>query len=166
MIDVDKLTKETLGKGGVLALLYFDLHGSSKDMVQSLGVGFVDKILKEPGVIYALGEINEPLEKEKLFSTSLEVKLLAKDFATLAKLCADHSPFSIEILRPDRLELPVEKAHELLVHLSNTTYEYKKYILERVAKPEEAERYKQSLKNKLEIGRKLLQMKEGKKDGA
>ena len=162
MTDIDKLTKDTIAKGGVLAMLYFDLHGTSKETLQALGAGFVDKVLKEHGVVYALGEISDPIEQEKLFSTSFQVKLLTKSFADLTRLCASYSPFSVEILRPDKLELSVEQAHELLVQLSNATYEYKKYILERVAKPEEAERYKQSLKNKIEVGKKILEMKDNR----
>jgi len=157
MGDIDKLTRDTIANGGVLAMLYFDIHGSSKEMLNNLGTGFIDKLLKEPGVVYALGEIQEPFEKDNLYSTSIEAKVLVKQFSHLVAICASYSPFSVEILRPDRIDLTLDKAHELLMQISTITFEYKKYIIERVAKPAEIEQYKKSLANKIEIGKRRLE---------
>lgn len=163
MADIDKLTRDTIAQGGVLSWLYFDLHGSSKDMLNEMGAGFINKILKSPGVVYALGEIQEPIEKEGLFSTTVQIKVLTKEFAHLTLLCANYSPFSVEILKPDKIDLGIDKAHELLMQIATTTYEYKKYILQKVAKPEDLEKYKKSLENKVELGKRILGKKEEKK---
>lgn len=160
MGDIDKLTRETLARGGVLATLYFDLHGSSKEMLQQLGAGFVERILREPGVVYALGDILDPIEENNLFSTPVEVKILTRDLTSLATLCSNYSPFSIEILRPDEFHLTLDKMHELLMHIASVSFDYKKYILEKVARPEEVDRYKRSLQNKIELGKRLLGQKE------
>jgi len=163
MVDVEKVTKETVEKGGVLALLYFDLHGSSKETLQNLGAGFVQKLLKEEGVVFAMGEIDEPMERDPGFSTSVEVKILIKEFIQLEKLCALYSPLSIEILRPDEIKLSIDKAHELLMDISTKTFELKKFILQRTSSKEEVEKYKRDLEMKAELGKKLLERKEGEK---
>lgn len=158
--DIGKLIEKTVRDGGVLTLLYFDLHGNQKEALQKLGVGFVQKILQEPGVRYAQGEIDEPLESQGLFSTSVEIKVLTRDIATLARLCGSYSPFSIEILQPDEFVISLSEMHEILMFLGATTHDYKKYIMEKVASPEEKERYKKSLEQRLKIGEKLMSKKE------
>ena len=164
MTDVDKLTKKTLADGGVMALLYFDVHGSSKDLLKQLSAGFIQKLLKEPGVIWAIGEIDEPVSQGELFSTSIEVKLLTTDFPSMVKLVALYSPFSIEILKPNEIKLPLDKAHELLLEVSTMAFDYKKYILEKLSKPEDFERYRKTLEQKVELGKRILEKKEKKGD--
>lgn len=159
MADVEKLTKETIKNGGVQALLYFDLHGSSEEVLTNLSAGFIQKLLKEPGVVWAIGEIDKPIGEEGSFSTSIEVKILTKDIVSLAKLCANYSPFAIEILKPNEIRLSLDKAHELLVFLSNTTFDYKKYIIEKLSTPDDLEKYKKSIEHKVELGKRLLEKK-------
>ncbi|MBI5051307.1 hypothetical protein HZC08_00965 [Candidatus Micrarchaeota archaeon] len=162
MVDIDKLTKETIEKGGLLTMLYFDLHGSSKEILTQLGAGFIQKLLKEPGVLSAYGEIDEPLETEdkKFFSTSVEVKILTKDFNSLVNICALYSPFGAEILRPNEVKLRLDSAQDVLMAVSNSTFEYKKYIIEKISSPQDVERYKAHLKQKAELGKQLLEKKD------
>lgn len=158
MSDVEKLTRDTVASGGVLAMLYFDLHARTKEIVQELGTGFVNTIIQKPGVVFALGEIDEPKGggEGKNWSTSIEVKVLVKDFATLASICMAHSPYSIEILRPDQIRLPLSQAHDLLGTIAATSAEYKKYILMKLSKPEELLQLQENLKKRAEMGRKIL----------
>jgi len=161
MVDVDKLTKDTIAKGGILAVLYFDLHGSSKEVLQELASGFVQKILKEPGVIYALGEIDEPLKAkdDKFFSTSVEVKLLTTGFFHMFRICMSYSPFSLEILRPDAIKLTIDQAHEVLMDSSMTAFEYKKHIIEKMSTKEQLDTYRKTVEQKIELGKKLSEKK-------
>ncbi len=159
MSEVDKVNERTIKDGGVLALLYFDVHGKSVDSVQQIGVGFIQKLTGETGVVYARGEIDEPIEEEKRFSTSIEVKILAKSFSSLCAICATYSPFYIEILEPTSLNLSLDKAHDVLMLFSTVTHQYKKFILERTSTREELELYKKDLQNKEELGKKLLEKK-------
>jgi len=161
--DADKLTKATVEKGGVLALLYFDAHTKTKEKAQEIGAGFVSQLLKEPGVIFAVGEIDEPIQDRDLFSTSIQVKILVSTFHQLANVCAVHSPFSIEIIQPDEITITLGQAHELLMNLSTITADYKKYIMEKLTTPEEREKYARILEKKAELGRRILERKEEKK---
>jgi hypothetical protein len=158
MNDVEKLTKDTVNDGGVLAMLYFDIHAKSKELVQELGTGFINSLIQKEGVVFALGEIDEPIDngEGKNWSSSISVKMLTKDFMTLGAICMAHSPFTVEILRPDSITLPLNKAHELLGIMSAATAEYKRYILTKLAKPEEKAQIERNLKMRAEMGKKIL----------
>lgn len=160
-MDVKKVTEKTIKEGGVQAMLYFDLHAATKEAAQQLGAGFVNHLIKTPGVVYAMGEIDEPIggEEGKNYSTSIAVKVLTKDFLTLASICMTHSPFNVEILKPDEIRLPLNEAHELLGTMAATTAEYKKYIITKVAKPEEIEEFQKQLKIRAELGKKIIEKK-------
>ncbi|MEW6748239.1 MAG: hypothetical protein AB1295_00845 [Candidatus Micrarchaeota archaeon] len=162
MGDVEKLTKKTVDDGGVLAMLYFDVHAKSEDLVKEIATGFVNTLIQKQGVVYALGEIDAPAGggEGKNWSTSISVKILAKDFAVLAGICMAHSPYTVEILRPDEVRLPLSVAHELLSVMAATTAEYKRYILTKVSTPEEVLQLQENLKKRAEMGKKLLK-KEG-----
>jgi hypothetical protein len=165
MSDVEKLTKDTINSGGVLAMLYFDLHARTKELVQELGVGFVNTLIQKEGVVFALGEIDEPKDggEGKNWSGTVEVKILTKDFATLASIAMAHSPYSVEIMRPDEIRLPLSAAHDLLGIMAATTAEYKKYILLKLSKPEEILQLQENLKKRAEMGKKI--MDKDKKEG-
>jgi len=128
-MDVQKTTKETIEKGGILALLYFDIHAKTKETVQEIGTGFVEELLKKDGVVYALGEIDEPILDKDIYSTSVEIKILVRTFSQLIALCAVNSPFAVEILKPDKISLEVGEAQEILTSVAATTADYKKYIV-------------------------------------
>jgi hypothetical protein len=161
MSEVDKLTEKAVNEGGILALLYFDIHGSDKENLIQLATGFVQKLLGEEGVIFAKGEIDEPMEAEGLFSTSVEVKVLARDVESMAQLCASYCPFSLEVLEPQQFKIPVAHMQDLLMFVASNSHDYKKYILEKVSPREQQEAYKRNLKNRAEIGKRLLERKKG-----
>ncbi len=163
MNETEKLVKDTVANGGVLAMLYFDIHASTKELVQELGTGFANSLISKPGVVFAYSEIDEPVggEEGKNWSSSVSVKILTKSFSSLAAICIAHSPFSVEILRPDEIRLSLNEAHSLLGTISATTAEYKKYILTQLSKPHEIAALQENLKRRAEMGRKLL--KKGEK---
>lgn len=159
-MDIEKLTQKTVEEGGILAILYFDLHANTKEALQQLGAGLVQKLLQEQGVVFALGEIDEPIENQGLFSTSVEVKILVKNLVLFAHICGDYSPFSIEILRPDEIKLSIDKAHDLLMNISINNYGLKKTMLEKVYRGEDLEKFKKVVLNRMELGKKILEKKD------
>jgi hypothetical protein len=162
-MDVEKVTKDTIANGGVLAMLYFDVHAATKELVQELGTGFVGSLIEKPGVVYAMGEIDEPIggEKDKNWSSSVAVKILTVNFPALTAICMAHSPFSVEILRPDEIRLPLNQAHDLLGTVSAASAEYKRFILSKVAKPDELAQMQENLKRRADMGKKILEKKKG-----
>ena len=158
MKEVEKVTKDTVANGGVLAMLYFDIHAKTKEVVQELGTGFINSVIQKPGVVFALGEIDEPIggEEGKTWSASIQLKVLTRDFSSLAAICMANSPYSVEILRPDEIRLTLDQAHNLLGTMSATTAEYKRYILTKLSKPDELARLQENLRVRAEMGKKIL----------
>ena len=155
--SVDEITDEAIADGGYLALVYFDLHAKTSNEVKHLMVGFIGKLTKEKGVIYAVGEIDQPMEKGGVFSTWAEVKLLASDFATLVRIASQYSPIGIEILRPDRVNLAIGDAQGVLLDISQTSQNFTRIIMERMLSGKEVEEYKSKMAARTELGRKLLE---------
>jgi len=155
--SVEEITDEAISDGGYLTKIYFDLHSKSEDEAKNLMVGFISKLTKEHGVIYALGEIDKPLEKDGIFSTWAEVKLLASDFATLVKIASQYSPIGVEIVRPDRVNLNLGTAQGVLLDISQMSQNFTRMIMERVLSKEEAEEYKKKMDARAELGKKLIE---------
>ncbi len=167
MNEVEKVTRQTVKNGGVLALLYFDIHTKTKELAQEIGAGFVQQLLQQQGVVYAVGEIDEPVKSEgteALFSTSVQVKMLTRRFSHLAVVCMTFSPFTVEILQPDEIRLSLNEAHELLGTIGTATAEYKKFIVEKVRTPAEVRQYSQMLAMRVELGKRILGRKAGGED--
>jgi hypothetical protein len=158
MNDVEKLTRDTVANGGILAMLYFDIHAKTKELVQELGTGFINEIIHKPGVVFALGEIDEPTggDEKTNWSSSIQLKVLTRDFATLGALCMANSPYTVEILRPDEVKLTLAQAHSLLGTMSAITAEYKRHILTKLTSKEEMARLEENLKRRAEMGKKIL----------
>lgn len=154
---VDQITDEAINQGGYLAVLYFDLHSSSQDAVKNLMVGFISKLTKEQGVIYAAGKIDQPIEKEGVFSTWAEVKLLAHDFPTMVRLALLYSPIGVEILRPDEVKLTLGEAQGVLLDIAQTSQNYTRVIMERVLSKEEKEDYAKKMEQRVALGKRLLE---------
>ncbi|MFH1521316.1 MAG: hypothetical protein ABID61_06740 [Candidatus Micrarchaeota archaeon] len=163
MTDVEKLTRDAISQGGVLAMIYFDIHAKTKELVQELGTGFVNEIVHRSGVVFALGEIDEPIggDEKTNWSSSIAIKILTKNFAVLAAVCMANSPYNVEILRPDEIKLPLAEAHTLLGTMSATTAEYKRYILTKISKPDELASLQENLKRRADMGKKIMEKEEG-----
>lgn len=101
--DVDMVTEEKVRKGGVLARLYFDMQDKDKEKLQHIMLSLVnDKLMKEKGVVYCYGTIEEPLEKDGIYITSATVTLLMDNFAPLIGIAFNYAPAGVEVLKPEK----------------------------------------------------------------
>lgn len=157
--SVDDITNEAIKHGGMLALLYFDLHGKSKEAVQNILVGFIAKISKENGVVYSYGEIEEPIEFDGMFSASAEFKLLAKDYSSLQKICGQYSPIGIEILRPSEINLTLGEAQNALLEVSMLSQNFVHVMMDKLMTPEEKADYQKKMLQQAELGKRLVEKK-------
>lgn len=155
--SVDEITSDALRDGGYLVNVYFDLHGNSEEAVKNIMVGFIGKLTKEPGVIYAVGEIDKPEQKEDLFSTWASVKLLAQDFHTLTRISIQYSPIGIEILRPSEVNLTLGQAQSMLLDVSQASQNFTRVIMERTLSPLDRQEYARKMAQRTELGKKLLE---------
>mgnify|MGYP001563059963 FL=1 len=155
--SVGEITDEAIAEGGYLVLVYFDLHAASAEEVKNIMVGFIGRLTKEKGVLYAVGEIDSPVEKDGLFSTWAEVKLLAQDFAALVRIASQYSPIGIEILRPDKVSLTIGDAQGALLDISQTSQNFTRMIMERVLSKQEVEEYQAKMQSRAELGKRLIE---------
>jgi hypothetical protein len=162
--DVDRVTDETILKGGVLVKFYFDMQDHDKDKLQPLMVDLVNqRLMKEPGVVYVYGSIEEPLEKGGIYTTSGMITMLFSNFAPLVSIAFKYAPAGLEILRPEKeIRFKTNELQSILMDLSQISMDYSKYILEKVLKPEELEQINKQMQGRADLAKKFLE--ESKKE--
>jgi len=168
--ELEKVTEEKIAKGGVLAKLYFDMQHKEKDKLQPLLVDLInERLLKERGVIYCYGVIEEPFEREGVFVTSAIVTVLFENFFSIVGVVFRYAPAGVEILEPEKdMRFKIHELQSMLMDLSQISVDYSKYILERVLKPEDLKTLTEELENRTLIGKKFLEKQDkggDKKDG-
>ncbi len=161
MSSVDTVTQNTIDKGGILAQLYFDVHGPDKDTVEGTLVDLSQKLSKEHGVVYAIGNIQRAIELEdKKWSAAAEVKMLTKDFHSIAKICTLYGPMAIEIIKPTEIRLSLPDAQQLLFDSAQISFEFTTEMLYKLMTPEERKELAAKIKKRAELGKQLLDKKD------
>jgi hypothetical protein len=160
--DVDRVTEEKIASGGVLVRLYFDMQDTDKDKLQPLLVELInERLMKERGVVYCYGAVEEPLERKGIYITSAIVTMLFDSFFPLVNIAFNYSPAGIEILKPiSEMSFKMYDLQSMLMDISQISIDYSKYVLEKVMKPEDLEKFRAQLENRSEIGKKLLEKKD------
>jgi hypothetical protein len=156
--SLDEVTNEKVSKGGILAKLYFDMQDTDKARLQPLMVNLINEhLLKERGVAYCYGAVEEPLEKDKVFITSAQVTMLFDSLPALINIAFNYSPAGVEILKPDReLVVKVNELQSIILEISQTSFNYSKYVLEKVLKPEELDDIKKQMEARAELGKRFM----------
>jgi hypothetical protein len=163
--DVDRVTEEKVSKGGVLVKLYFDMQHKEKDKLQPLLVDLInERLMKERGVVYCVGAIEEPLENKGIYITSATVTMLFENFMNLVNIAFNYAPAGIEILKPTyEMTFKTHELQAMLMDLSQISMDYSKYVMEKVMKPEDLETMKKQIENRVELGKRLLEKREEEK---
>ncbi|MGC8647193.1 MAG: hypothetical protein ACP5SA_00015 [Candidatus Micrarchaeia archaeon] len=164
--ELEALTEEKISKGGVLAKLYFDMQNPDKEKLQPLMVELINEhLLKEPGVVYCYGAIDEPIEKNGIYITNAVLTILTENFAPLIGIALRYSPAGIEILKPlKELSIKMSDFQSVLMDLSLYSLNYSRYVLEKVLKPEDIENINRQIENRIELGKKLLESTKKKEE--
>ena len=159
---LEDLTKETVKEGGVFAVLYFDMHSPEPEKLKQIATEFVGRITNEPGVLYAQGEIQEPVKGEdEIYSTNAEVHVLTQSLTSLLGISMRYGPIGVEILRPDnQLKLSLGEAHDILLLAAQNSFEFSRFIMNKVASPEDKEKFNKDAERRAEMGKRLLERKE------
>lgn len=159
--ELDRVTDESLAKGGILVKMYFDMQSEERDKLQPILVELInERLLKEQGVIYAYGAVEEPLQRGKYHITSATVHLMFNGLRSLFVTVFKYAPAGLEVIKPQKdLHISIWDLQSLLMDMSQLSSEYSRYILEKVMKPEDLEIMKQQMQNREELGKKLLQQK-------
>lgn len=165
--EVDRVTDEKIAKGGVLARLYFDMEEKDKEKLQAIMLHLVnEQLMKEKGVVYCYGAIEEPIERKGIFITSASINILFDSFLPLVGVAFKYAPAGIEILKPEKeMHFKVHELQNMLMDLSQISVEYSRYILEKVMKPEDMLKIHEQLGNRAEIGKRIKEAAAGNENG-
>lgn len=161
--SAQELIDEAIAKGAILSVMYFDVHSQKSEDVQPMLVDLISRISREAGIISAVGEVEETIEQQGIFTSSAEVTVLARDFGALANIAVRYGPFGIEVIRPDTIKLSLGQAQSLLLNLSSVGQEFAQYVLKKVMTPEERARFEKELAARAEMGRRMMEKKVGEK---
>ncbi|NYZ79509.1 hypothetical protein H0N99_05165 [Candidatus Micrarchaeota archaeon] len=161
--SVEEVNDEIVGKGGLLTIIYFDIHGNSAEIIQNSMVEMVGRLTHELGVVYATGEIEEPIEYEGMHSTCAEVKLLVRDLNSLINVCFRYGPIGIDLLRPEEVKLSLPQLHDILLNISQTSQEYSQFMYDKIMTPEDKVNFNKQLINRAELAKKIIEKGKEKK---
>lgn len=156
--DVEKVTEEKIRDGGVLVKFYFDMQEKDKEKLQPLLVDLInERLMKEPGVVYVYGSVEEPLEKDGVYITSAMVTVLFDKFLPLLSVAFRYAPAGIEILKPEKeMHFKTSELQSVLMDMSALSIGYSQFMLEKILKPEELEEIKKQMERRAELGKKFL----------
>jgi len=162
---LEDLTNETVREGGVFAVLYFDMHSPEPEKLKQIATEFVGRITSEPGVLFAQGEIQEPVKGEdEIYSTNAEVHVLTQTITSLVGISMRYGPIGVEILRPNNnLKVSLGEAHDILLLVSQNSFEFSRFVMNKVASPEDRDKFNRDAERRAEMGKRLLE-KKGKKE--
>jgi hypothetical protein len=160
--DVDKITEEKLAKGGILVKFYFDMQDDNKERIQPLLVDLInERLMKEKGVVYCYGTVEEPIEREGIWMTSAMVNILLDSFMPLINIAFHYSPAGIEILKPTHdISFKPFELQSMLMDISQVSLDYSRYIFEKVLSPEDLEKIKRQMNNRAEVAKKVIKTDE------
>ncbi len=155
---------EVVKRGGILAKLYFDIHAKSEEGLNNLAVGFTSTLDKEEGVVFAVSTIEKPMEEEGVFSSYVMSAVLFKDYVSFMQFVAKYTPLSVEIVKPEKMELDANTIMETALFISEVLYDMKVKMYEKTLSPQEKAHVERMLKQREELGKKLLNAGDESKD--
>lgn len=162
--DIDRVTEEAIAKGGVLVKLYFDMRHTEKDKLQPIMTDLInERLMKEKGIIYCYGAIEEPLERDGIFITSAMLNVLVDGFLPLIEIAFKYAPAGVEILKPsNEMKFSTAQLQSILMNLADISMTYSKYMLEKVLNGKDIENVRNHIEDRAELGKKLLEKKDEK----
>jgi hypothetical protein len=164
--DVEEVTQKAISKGGILAKLYFDMESEKQEDLQPLMADLINnRLLKTQGVIYCYGAIDEPIKLKETYSTSAIVTVLFQDLWSLINVAFSFTPAGVEVLKPEK-EYVIKSGNlqTLLLNVAEVSLGYADYILSRVLSKEDYEKVISEVKNRAELGKRLIEGKEKKSE--
>jgi len=102
---VEETIQEKIEKGGLYCRVICEILGGPKEYVEKSIKAIVEKVKELDYTVLVKGEVFEPNEVEKLWSTFAEMEIIFKNKEKLFDFCYTFLPSSIEIIEPDSLEL-------------------------------------------------------------
>jgi hypothetical protein len=153
---IEALTQATVEKGGILAMLYFDMHGKDKEKLEQLLVDLANRLNDEKGVVYSVGEIDRAMELGDQFSAAAKITILTGSFAVLSRICDSYGPMGIEILKPNEIHLSIPDAQQVLFDHVKMMSDLLREMIEKNMTPEERAKLGKLMAARAELGKDMI----------
>ena len=159
--ELDKVTDDGIAKGGILVKFYFDMQSEDKDKLQPLLVDLInERLMKEPGIVYCYGAIEEPIKKDKYYITCAAVHCLFASIKNLMLIAFKYAPIGVEIIKPQKdIHVNVWELQSAILDIAQFSTDYSRYILEKVLGPEDLAVIVRDMENRKEMGKRLIEKK-------
>ena len=113
-----------------------ELKAIQKNLLEKHLQKIIDAIKSEKNfTIYNIAPA-EVVEEGEMYSSFIEVTLTVKDFSTLMLFLFYYGPTSIEVIKPDKLEITQAEFQDGLVQLSGIFQKYADFMLKHLNKEE------------------------------
>ncbi|BCS90665.1 MAG: hypothetical protein ARM1_0122 [Candidatus Micrarchaeota archaeon] len=156
--DIEKITAETIKKGGILARLYFDVQDKNKDNLQPLLADLTNNhISKEKGIVYFYGRIDPPIESNGVYVTSAQITMLFSSFEDMINIVMKYTPIALEILEPsDGYKLSTYDIQRIALNISEFITNKNLSIALSMLNKQDADSIKRVIENRVKIGSELI----------
>ncbi|MDO8428253.1 MAG: hypothetical protein Q7S92_03505 [Candidatus Diapherotrites archaeon] len=105
------------------------------------------RIEKNPTItIYSLKQEAIQKSNEENYSTFLEIEFSVKDFESLVKFVYFYGPSSIEILKPEKVEIENNDLQDALMFMADINYKYADLVTKNMNKRQLEEFYQSVFK--------------------
>ena len=153
----EELKHQVIRTGGYYVHFYFDMHANDEQSLKESMVGFVSKLTKEEGVRYAIGEIDEATEKDKLYSSTAKVSKLIHDLPAINRITMAYGPVGIDLEEPNESRVSVGEMQAALMGISAMAQDLTQYIIQKkLLDPSEKAKFDKQMAFRIELGQKLL----------
>lgn len=117
--------KEKLREGYIKAIIIIEILGRPPEHVSQTLEAITKVMKKDKNVILLDKKIYEPkkIQNSELYSSFVEVELLAKGLVELFGICFDYMPSSIEIIEPIELKFGLADANSLINDLASRLHQ-------------------------------------------
>jgi len=158
-----ELIEEAISKGGILSIFYFDIMSNQKEACAPALAEIIGKLTHEKGVISAVGEIEEPMEMENMWSSAMEVKIITENFASLMNVAIRYGPIGIEVMKPMEIKMSAGEAQDILFNVSQISRDFAQHVISKMMSEEDKKKHAEQQRIRAELGKKLLEKREEKK---
>ena len=128
----EKEVKEKVKKGYLKVYMCFEVIGTAKDIVEKALKEHVEKFERDERVEIYKKEFfpveRLKLEEKEFYSAICETEFLTKSFKDLVNLVLFYGPSACEILAPERIEIELSEAQEVLNTLGSIMHKLSEKI--------------------------------------
>ncbi|MBS3137937.1 hypothetical protein J4232_05875 [Candidatus Woesearchaeota archaeon] len=123
-----------MAKQTIIVRAIIEMLGNPKEHLMETLHGYIDRLKTEKEITVVSEKYEEPILKDELYSTFVELELKVEKLDKLIWFCYDYMPASVEVVEPEELAFQARDVtsffNEILTKLHTLDMLYKKYKVE------------------------------------